>query len=231
MKTVLIVDDEPVTRLDLHQMLSAAGYQVVGEAADGFDGVELARAKRPDLVLMDVQMGAFDGLTAAESICREQLAGCVMMLTAYTDDEFVERAARIGVGGYLVKPIDEQRLLPALRVAEQQSQRLREAQAALSEQKLAEQAKAFLARRDDISEAEAWRQLQKMAMDKRVPLAAIARAVLEQDHERKTLLAAKQRLQKTGLSEKAAHKRLQALAAEQGVTVVQAAARLLRGDC
>ena len=89
-RTAVIVDDEPVTRMDLADMLEEAGFRVAGEAGDGFDAVELCEEKRPDVVLMDVKMPVFDGLTAAETILSRELAGCVVLLTAFQDREIVE---------------------------------------------------------------------------------------------------------------------------------------------
>ena len=123
-RTAVIVDDEPVTRMDLADMLEEAGFRVAGEAGDGFDAVELCEEKRPDVVLMDVKMPVFDGLTAAETILSRELAGCVVLLTAFQDREIVERAGRIGVTGYLAKPIDPRCLLPTLELALAQSERL-----------------------------------------------------------------------------------------------------------
>ncbi len=99
---VVIADDEPITRMDLKELLSEEGYQVVGEAADGFDAVEACKQSRPDLVLMDIKMPLLDGLSAAKILFEENLADTVMMLTAYSEREFVDEAKHIGVAGYLV---------------------------------------------------------------------------------------------------------------------------------
>jgi len=114
MKTVLIVDDEPITRMDLRDMLTDLSFDVIGEAADGFDAIEFCRARRPDLVLMDVKMPIFDGLTASETILGEELAGCVVLLTAFGERDIIDQANRIGVTGYLVKPIEQRLLLPTV---------------------------------------------------------------------------------------------------------------------
>ena len=126
-RTAIVVDDEPITRLDLSQLLGELGFAVVGEAADGFDAIELCRRHRPDVVLMDIKMPVFDGMTASETIIAEDLCGCVVLLTAFQDRELIDRAGRIGVTGYLVKPVEERLLLPTLEVAMAQAARLREA--------------------------------------------------------------------------------------------------------
>ena len=101
-KTVVVVDDEPIIRLDLCQMLEELGFQVVAEGTDGFDAVECCRQKHPEIVLLDLEMPIFDGMTAAETILSEELAECVVICTAFADEEFIEKAAAIGVSGYLV---------------------------------------------------------------------------------------------------------------------------------
>lgn len=191
MKRVLVVDDEPIMRLDLTSMLVESGFAVVGEAADGFDAVELCREHRPDIVLMDIKMPVFDGFGAAETIIGEDLAGCVVLLTAFCDEEFVKRAGQIGVSGYLVKPIDQRTLLPVIEVAFAQSFRLRESRLEtreavqkLAESRLVERAKAIVAKERGISEGEAYRELQRMAMDKRRSIFSLAETVV-QHHSRR----------------------------------------------
>ena len=137
MRTVIIADDEPITRMDLADMLTELDFQVVGQAGDGFDAVELCRAKWPDVVLMDMKMPVFDGLTAAETILQEDLAGCVVLLTAFNDEPLIRRASEAGVSGYLVKPVAQRSLLPAIEVALAQSQRMRQAEA--TQQKMQEE--------------------------------------------------------------------------------------------
>lgn len=187
MKTVLIVDDEPITRMDLSDMLRELGFGVAGEAADGFDAMELCRLKRPDVVLMDVKMPIFDGLSASETILAEELAGCVVLLTAFSDPEIIRRAGAAGVTGYLVKPVDQKSLLPTIEVALAQSLRLRESrrQAREAERRIQEdrqihKAQQVLSRTQRCSESEAYRQMRKAAMDKRIPLAQLAQRILSQ---------------------------------------------------
>ena len=123
---IIIADDEPVTKMDLRELLTSAGYQVVAEASDGLDAVELCRQHRPDLILLDVKMPFLDGLSAARIIHEEQLAGAIVMLTAYSERDFINRAKSCGVSGYLVKPIDEKSLVPSIELATARSQELRQ---------------------------------------------------------------------------------------------------------
>ncbi len=187
MLRILVADDEPVVRMDLCSMLEELGYEIAGEAGDGFDALDACRACRPDVVLMDVRMPVFDGLTAAERILREDACRCVVLLTAFNDAELIERAARIGVSGYLVKPVAQQSLRPTIEVALAQSRRLgasrEETEAArrkLEENKLIARAQAILAEQEMISESEAYHVLRKLSMHKRKSMAEIAGALVEQ---------------------------------------------------
>ena len=190
MTTIAVIDDEPITRMDIAGMLKDLGYSVAGEAGDGFDAVALCRAKHPDVVLMDVKMPVFDGLSASKVILDEDLAGSVVLLTAFSDEEIVEKASRIGVSGYLVKPVEQQRLRPVIEVAVAQSRRLREskketedANRRLEESKLIARAQSLYAKKEGLSESESYQVLRKTAMDKRLPLAVIAKAYLEQEEQ------------------------------------------------
>lgn len=215
-KTAIVVDDEPITRMDVRAMLEEIGYTVVGEAADGFDAVELCKKLRPSIVLMDVKMPVFDGLSAASVIMRDELAGCVVLLTAYSDKELIERANLAGVTGYLVKPIEQRYLLPAIEVAYAQSIRLKESLKEnrkicdrYEEAKIINRAKGILAKLNTISENEAYRELQRLAMDKRKPLIEIANAIILRHSEREALQTAKAELIKCyGISETEAYKKI-----------------------
>ncbi|PWJ95938.1 response regulator receiver and ANTAR domain protein [Oceanotoga teriensis] len=114
---IVIADDEPITRQDLREILEIAGYNVVADASDGFDAVELCRKFKPDLVLMDIKMPLLDGLNASKIITSEGLAGGVILLTAYSDEDFIAKAKKSGVIGYLVKPIDERSLIPSIEIS------------------------------------------------------------------------------------------------------------------
>lgn len=234
-RTAIVVDDEPITRLDLRQMLGEMGFLVMGDAADGFDAIALCRQYCPDVVLMDIKMPVFDGLAASETIISEQLAGCVVLLTAFRDPELIEQANRVGVTGYLVKPVEERLLLPTLEVALAQARRLRlarqetaEVRARLEEQKVVDHAKALLARQEGLSESDAYRRLQQMAMDKRCTLAAIARVLVAQSGGKEQLNRAKTHLMRQrGVTETEARQVIAQLAREKGVEEAVAARELL----
>ena len=188
MRTVAVAEDEPITRMDICAMLEELGFSIAGEASDGFDAIELCRRTKPDIALLDVKMPVFDGLTAAETICRENLATCVVMLTAFSDEDIVARAAEAGVTGYLVKPIDRSKLMPTIEVAYAQALRLREsreqmekARQQIREDREIHKAQKLFARKLRCTETEAYEKMRKMAMDKRVPLYTIAKAVIEQE--------------------------------------------------
>ncbi len=235
MKTVLIADDEPITRMDLADMLTELGFTVAGQAADGFDAVEFCRSHTPDVVLMDVKMPIFDGLSAAETILAEGLAGCVVLLTAFSDRDLIDRAAQAGVTGYLVKPIRQQDLLPAIEVAMAQSTRLRKsrqetqaAQEKLRQDRQIHKAQQVLARQQGCSESEAYRRLRKTAMDKRTTIAALAEGILRQAAQTDRVAQAKAFLRKhKGLSDESAYRYLAAQAQRTGGTVEEAAQALL----
>ena len=190
MKRVIVVDDEPITRMDLRGMLGDLGFEVAGEAGGGFDAVEVCRRLQPDVVLMDVKMPVFDGINAAETILQQDLAGCVVLLTAYGDREIIDRASAAGVTGYIVKPVEERLLLPTIEVALAQSQRLRQSREEtrravdrLNASKLIQRAQAVLARDQQVPESRAYQMLRRMSMDKRVPMAELARSILEQEEK------------------------------------------------
>lgn len=192
MKTVVVAEDEPITRMDICAMLEDLGFSIAGEASDGFDAIELCRKAKPDIVLMDAKMPVFDGVSAAETICRDDLAGCVVMLTAFSDEDIVRRAVEAGVTGYIVKPVDRSRLLPAIEVAYAQACRLREsrneaeiAQRRLKEDKAVHKAQKLFAKQQNCTDTEAYEKMRKLAMNKRVSMYAIACAILGQGDGKK----------------------------------------------
>ena len=181
---ILVAEDEALIRMDLVEMLGELGYAVVGQAADGQAAVDQARALRPDVVLMDVAMPVRDGLSAAEEIGADSLTA-VVMVTAFSQSEMVERAAQAGVAGYLVKPFTKSDLTPAIEVALArwaQVQGLSAKVASLTE-RLADRdavdaAKAVIQQAYGMGEAEAFALLRRQAMDARLTLAEVAARVL-----------------------------------------------------
>jgi two-component system, response regulator PdtaR len=182
---VLVVEDEALIRLDLIEMLSEEGYVVVGEAADGQQAVEQATALRPDLVIMDVKMPRMDGIDAASIIAERRIAP-VVILTAFSQRDLVERARDAGAMGYLVKPFSRRDLMPAIELA---VSRFRELVALESEvagltdrletRKTVERAKGLLMAHHGFTEPEAFRWIQRNAMDRRTTMKAVAQAILE----------------------------------------------------
>ncbi|MFS0884635.1 ANTAR domain-containing response regulator [Aeromicrobium sp. 179-A 4D2 NHS] len=182
---VVIAEDEALIRMDLAEMLAEQGYEVVGEAAEGQAAVDLAREHRPDLVMMDVQMPGVDGITAASQIAAERIAP-VVMLTAFSQRELVERARDAGAMAYLVKPFSASDLVPAIEMARSRYAELRalesevgDLQEQLATRKVVEQAKAVLQKALGLSEPDAFRWIQKTAMDVRMSMRQVAEAVIE----------------------------------------------------
>jgi response regulator NasT len=183
-RRVLIAEDEALIRLDLKEMLEEAGYDVVGEAADGQQAIDLTEELRPDLVILDVKMPGMDGITAAEQIV-STAAAPVIMLTAFSQRELVERAAEAGAMAYLVKPFDKSDLIPAIEVAISRYQQLTALAAEVADlterldtRKLLDRAKSRLQTEHGMTEPDAFRWIQKASMDRRTSMRAVAEAVL-----------------------------------------------------
>jgi len=184
-RRVLIAEDEALIRLDLAEMLAEEGFEVVGEAADGEQAVALALELRPDLVILDVKMPKKDGIEAAAEIVGEQVAP-VVILTAFSQRELVERARDAGAMAYLVKPFSKADLLPAIelavaRYAETAALRAEVADVTqrLEARKVIDRAKGLLMTHQKMTEPEAFRWIQRTAMDRRTSMQAVASAVLE----------------------------------------------------
>jgi len=183
-RRILIADDEPLIRLDLREMLTTLGYNVVGEAADGATAVRLAREAEPDLVIMDIQMPEIDGLEAARLLTAENIAP-VLLLTAYSQKELVERAQQAGVVGYLVKPFRDSDIQPAVEIAltrfeEFRAMRtqLQTLEESLETRKSVDRAKGVLMDTQGLKEADAFRRIQKLSMDSRKSMREVAEAIL-----------------------------------------------------
>jgi response regulator NasT len=184
-RRVRIAGDEALIRLDLAEMLREEGYEVVGEAGDGQEAVELAELLRPDLVIIDVKMPRRDGIDAAAEIAAKRIAP-IVMLTAFSQRELVERARDAGAMAYLVKPFSAGDLVPAIELAVSRSDEIKALErevSTLSEQldtrKLVERAKGLLQAKQGLSEPEAFKWIQRAAMDKRTTMRQVAEVVLE----------------------------------------------------
>lgn len=184
-RKIVIVDDEPITRMDIRDILEAGGYDVVGEAADGFSAIELCKKHNPDLVIMDIQMPILDGIKASKRITMENLAGGILLLTAFNDSMFIEKAKNVGAFGYLVKPLDEKSFIPTIEMClakVEQFKKLKKdldkATEKLDERKLIERAKGILMRELRIDEEEAYKNIRKLSMDKRSSMVDIAKTVI-----------------------------------------------------
>ncbi len=183
---ILLAEDEALIRLDLAEMLEEAGHQVVGQAGDGEQALALARELRPDLVVMDIKMPGMDGLSAAEVLGREAIAP-VVMLTAFSDKTLVERARDAGVMAYVVKPFTAADVLPAIEIARPRWQEFQAVQGEVADleerfetRKRLDRAKGVLMQQSKLSEAQAFRWIQKAAMDRRLSMREVADAVIEQ---------------------------------------------------
>lgn len=184
-RRVLIAEDEALIRLDLAEMLREEGYEVIGEAGDGQEAVELAESLRPDLVIMDVKMPRRDGIDAASEIAAKRIAP-IVILTAFSQRELVERARDAGAMAYLVKPFNITDLVPAIEVAVSRFAEIAalENEVAtlgdrLETRKLVERAKGLLQSKHQMTEPEAFKWIQRAAMDRRTTMKRVAEVVLE----------------------------------------------------
>jgi len=182
---VLVVEDEALIRLDLTEMLREEGYVVAGEAGDGEQAVKLARELTPDVVIMDVKMPKVDGIAAAGEIVGERIAP-VVMLTAFSQRELIVQARDAGAMAYLVKPFARHELVPAIELAVSrfaEKKALEDEVATLTDRletrKLVDRAKGLLMSRQSMSEPDAFRWIQRTAMDRRTTMKAVAEAVVE----------------------------------------------------
>jgi AmiR/NasT family two-component response regulator len=182
---VVVAEDEALIRLDLVEMLREEGYDVVGEAGDGEEAIRLARELRPGLIMMDIKMPGTDGLEAARTIAGERLAP-VVMLTAFSQRELVESARDAGAMAYLVKPFSKTDVVPAIELAASRYAEVAalEAEVAgltdrLETRKAVERAKGLLMAEKKMSEPDAFRWIQRTAMDRRTTMRAVADAVVE----------------------------------------------------
>ena len=184
---VVIAEDEPLVTQTLTEQLRHLGHRVIGEAANGEEVVNMVLDARPDLVIMDIKMPKLSGLQASRTIM-EKAPVPIILLTAYTDDAFIEEAASVGAMAYLVKPVDERDLVPAIRLAASQFEQLQslrrevdDLREALETRKLVERAKGVLMRRLNLTEEEAFNRIQRQARNRQAKMRDIAKAIIEAD--------------------------------------------------
>ncbi|ADI67988.1 MULTISPECIES: ANTAR domain-containing response regulator [Mobiluncus] len=185
-RRVIVAEDEALIRLDIVETMKENDFEVVGEAADGEEAVTLALELEPDLIVMDVKMPKLDGIAAAEKIMKETPCA-IVMLTAFSDKELIERAKDAGTMAYLVKPFDPKDLLPAVEVALSRHQELlsledsiADLQDRLTTRKQVDRAKGLLMEKMELTEPEAFRWIQKTSMDRRLSMREVADAVIDQ---------------------------------------------------
>ncbi|EOQ38192.1 ANTAR domain-containing response regulator [Butyricicoccus pullicaecorum] len=183
---IVIADDEPITRMDLKEFLEERGYSVLGEATDGFDAIEMCKKIKPDLVLMDIKMPLLDGLSAARILQQEQIGATIVLLTAYSEREFIDSAKEIGVSGYLVKPIDEKSIIPCIELAVARSREMQKLQKdiakveeRLESRSIIEKAKGKIMERNGLCEQEAYDFIRKLSLTKNLSMRRVAEIILQ----------------------------------------------------
>lgn len=185
-RRAIVVEDEALIRMDIVETLREGGFDVVGEASNGEEALVLAREFKPDVVVMDVKMPVMDGITAAEHIAKERLAP-VVLLTAFSQTELVERARDAGAMAYVVKPFTPADLLPAVEIAASRFVEIRALENEIADinermetRKTVERAKGILMEKMQLNEPEAFRWIQKTSMDRRLTMREVAEAVIDQ---------------------------------------------------
>ena len=182
---VVVVEDEALIRMDVVATLEEAGFEIVGEGADGEEAISLAKEHEPDLVVMDIKMPKLDGISAAEKIAELKIP--VVLLTAFSQTELVSRAAEAGAMAYVTKPFKPADLLPAIQIALARHEELLSLESEIAElsdrletRKMMDRAKGLLMTQMKLSEPDAFRWIQKASMDRRLSMAQVAKAVIEQ---------------------------------------------------
>ena len=185
MRKIIVVDDEPITRMDICEILKEANYDVVAQAGDGFDAIEQSRKYKPDFVIMDVKMPILDGLKAAKVITEEKLSRGIVLLTAYSNKEFIEEAKNIGIIGYIVKPIDEKSFIPNLEIIfnkqeefEKLEKKYLKTSQKLEDRKKIDIAKSILMKTRNFNENEAYEYIRTLSMNKRCDMGKIADIII-----------------------------------------------------
>ena len=182
---VVIAEDDPITRLDLKKLLEQAGVEILGEGKDGIDAVSLCAKYSPDVAIMDINMPSLDGLNAAKILYRDKLCKAVVLLTAYSDYEYIESAKEIGVQGYLVKPLNVRSLVSTLEIAlasaiktEDLQEKVDKITKKMEDRKLIDRAKTYLMETEGLTEDEAYRKIRNLSMQKNCSMRVISEIFL-----------------------------------------------------
>jgi two-component system, response regulator PdtaR len=182
---LVVVDDDPITRMDIKEMLIQAGYEVIGEGKNGEEAVDLVYQFKPDIVIMDIKMPKMDGIKATR-IIRNFKRSAVILLTAYSQRELVNDAKEAGVTGYLVKPVSEEDLIPAIEIAKSQQEQFQSLERdiqllkkSIEERKIIEKAKGRLMKRFSCTEEKAYEWMRKKSMERRISMFKLAEKILE----------------------------------------------------
>ncbi|MEX2461899.1 MAG: response regulator [Paenibacillaceae bacterium] len=183
--SIVVVDDDPIIRMDIREMLEEGGYFVAGEAKDGQEAIELVARVKPDLVIMDVKMPVMNGIKASQIILKLQQNTYVLLLTAYSQKELVEDARDAGVAAFLVKPVSEENLLPAVEIALSQKEKIdslkndiKQLKQTIEERKVIEKAKGIVMQVFALDEGEAYRKMRAASMSTRTSLSQLAACIL-----------------------------------------------------
>ncbi|MDK0752282.1 response regulator [Clostridium perfringens] len=184
-RTIVIVDDEPITRMDTREILEANGYDVVGEASDGFEAIEVCKKYNPSLVLMDIDMPLLDGIKASKVLTKEKLVGGVILLTAFEDKKYIEMAKEVGAFGYMIKPVNEKVFIPTVEMCLSKAEEFDELKKdydkinnKLNDRKLIDKAKGILVKQLNSNENDAYNRIRKLSMDRRTTMAEIAKIII-----------------------------------------------------
>ncbi|HFD2083015.1 TPA: ANTAR domain-containing response regulator [Clostridium perfringens] len=184
-RTIVIVDDEPITRMDTREILEANGYDVVGEASDGFEAIEVCKKYNPSLVLMDIDMPLLDGIKASKVLTKGKLVGGVILLTAFEDKKYIEMAKEVGAFGYMIKPVNEKVFIPTVEMCLSKAEEFDELKKdydkinnKLNDRKLIEKAKGILVKQLNSNENDAYNRIRKLSMDRRTTMAEIAKIII-----------------------------------------------------
>lgn len=184
-RTIVIVDDEPITRMDTREILEANGYDVVGEASDGFEAIEVCKKYNPSLVLMDIDMPLLDGIKASKVLTKEKLVGGVILLTAFEDKKYIEMAKEVGAFGYMIKPVNEKVFIPTVEMCLSKAEEFDELKKdydkinnKLNDRKLIEKGKGILVKQLNSNENDAYNRIRKLSMDRRTTMAEIAKIII-----------------------------------------------------